>query len=440
MSEELDDVIADAAKDPSSLYLLVGEEFLVRKGADDLIKKLLPDASSGINYFVMDGASPKEIASELATLPMFPGRKVVLVRDPDFLAPKKGRGDGLAKARDAWKSGRRKEGARRLLALAARAGWSAADIDPSASGAPSVEAWKEELNVDLAEADLEFLKEVAQFCREERITAPEGDTTPLTDLYAKKLPQGHALVLAGTEIDGRNGFVKFAQEHGRVVERKVADRLKDLDLSDVVADVLKPHGKRLGRGAEELLKDRVGGNMRLLQSELEKLAVYATGATIEAADVELLVGRAREEEFFELSEAIQKRDLTAALRYVQETIGQGAHGLMLLGAIASIVRNLLEARERLSRMGVKGHFRMTFNEYKAEIFPAIEREAKANKTRVPHPWAAYLAAQAAARFSKDELLDAIIACCDADLALKSSGDSQLVMERLLFKLLQKSAA
>lgn len=440
MSEELDDVLACAAKDPSPLYLLWGEEFLVRKGADELIKKLLPDASSGINFFVMDGASPKELASELATLPMFPGRKVVLVRDPDFLAPKKGRGDGLAKARDAWKSGKRKEGARRILALVARAGWGVAELDPAASGAPSADDWKDELNVDLADADLEFLREVAQFCRDERITAPEGDLTPLTELFAKKLPNGHVLVLAGTDIDAKNPFVKFAGEQGRVVQRKVADRLKDLDLTEVIADVLKPYGKKLGRGATELLKDRVGANMRLLQSELEKLAMYANGSVIEAADVDLLVGRARDEEFFELSEAVQKRDLNAALRYVQDAMGHGAHGLMLLGAVASLVRNLLDARERLTQLGVRGPFRMTFTEYKAEIFPAIEREAKAAKGKAPHPWGAFLAAQATSRFGKDELLDAMVACAEADLALKSSAGGQLVIERLLFKVLQKSAA
>ena len=42
------------------------------------------------------------------------GRKVVLVHDPEFLAPKKARGDGLAKSREAWRAGRRKEAARRL--------------------------------------------------------------------------------------------------------------------------------------------------------------------------------------------------------------------------------------------------------------------------------------------------------------------------------------
>jgi DNA polymerase III subunit delta len=431
---EMDDVLTELdGGQPAPLYLLVGEEFLVRKGADDLVRALLPDAAVGLNLSVMDGASPREVAQELATLPLFPGRKVVVLRDPEFLAPKKGRTDGLSRAREAWKAGRRKEGARRLLALAARAGWGVAELDAAAPGAPGPSKWKEELDVELAEADLAFLSEVAAFCVEERITVPEGDTTPLLELLDRGLPQGHVLVMACSEVDAKNPLVKRAGAEGRRVDRKVAARLKDLDVGDVVAELLAPHGKRLGTGAMEALKDRIGGNMRLWQSELEKLAVYAEGSVISADDVRLLVGRVRDEEFMELSDALQKRDLAAALRYVQDALGQGTHALQLLGSVASIVRTLLLNQERLARMH-PGPFRMSFNDFKSKLFPQIEREAKGSKGRPPHPFAVYMAMQAAARYGRAELLDALRGCAEADLALKSSGSGRLVMEGLLFRI------
>ena len=140
MSADIEDVLDEAKTGKVlPLYLLWGEEYLVRRGAEDLVKVLLPDASAGLNFAVLDAGSPREVAQELATMPLFPGRKVVLVRDPEFLAPKKGRGDALGKAREAWKAGKRKEGARRLLALAGRAGWGVDQLDPGAPGAPSVE-------------------------------------------------------------------------------------------------------------------------------------------------------------------------------------------------------------------------------------------------------------------------------------------------------------
>ncbi len=442
MSLEMEDLLAELDKgDPAPLYLLVGEEFLVRKGADDLVKKILPDASVGLNLSVMDGASPREVAQELATLPLFPGRKVVMVRDPEFLAPKKGKGDALGKARDAWKAGRRKEGARRLLALAARAGWGVAEIDPSAAGAPGVEKWKAELNVELAEADLAFLSEVAAFCRDERITAPEGDATPLLELFEKGVPKGQVLVMAASDVDAKNPLLKLAGSSGRLVERKVKQGRKwdELDVAEVIRELLAPFGKRLGAGAEEVLKERVGGNIRQLQSELEKLAVYAEGNVISAEDVRLLVGKIREDEFMELSDALQKRDLGAALRYAQDVMGQGTHALQLLGAIASITRTLLENHER-TRLLVRGPFRMSFNEFKARLWPDMEREAKAAKGRAPHPYGVYMGMQSAMRYTRNELLDALVACADADLALKSSGNGRLVIEGLLLKLCGRRAA
>lgn len=442
MSDELEDVLEEAQKGTvAPLYLLLGDEFLVRRGADELVKRLLPDASVGLNLSVMDGASPREVSQELATLPLFPGKKVVVVRDPEFLAPKKGRGDAMARVRDAWKAGRRKEAARRLLALAARAGWGVAELDPSSANAPGVDAWREELNVELAEADLTFLSEVAAYCREEQITAPEGDVTVLMDLFARGLPDGHALILAASEADAKNPLVKLAKDKGRFVERKVASKLKDLNLSEVVDDVLTPMGKKLGPGAEAALKDRIGGNMRLLQSELEKLAVYAAGKVISADDVKLLVGRSREETFPELSDALQKRDLGAALTYVQEALTQRMHPLQILGTVAAIVRTMLVNSEGIRKhSGGADVSRMNMREFEKRIFPHLEREAKAQGRKVPHPYAAFMSAQSSARYRGDELFDALVACAEADLALKSSGSGRLVLEGLLFQICGRRAA
>jgi DNA polymerase-3 subunit delta len=440
VSAELDDVLKEVkAGKVAPLYLLWGEEFLVRKGADELVKELVPDAAMGLNFAVLDAGSPREVAQELATMPLVPGRKVVLVRDPEFLAPKKGRGDALGKAREAWKAGKRKEGARRLLALAARAGWGVDQLDPSAPGAPSVEEWKAELDVELAEADVAFLKEAATFCREERITAPEGDASALLELFEKGLPKGHALVLAATDVDAKSPLLKLARDSGRLVERKVAARHKDLDLSELAKEFLAPFKKKLGPGALEQLKERIGGNIRLLQSELEKLALYAgQSPTIDAADVALLIHHAREEEFFELSESLQKRDLKGALSYAEDAMGQGTHALQLLGAVASIVRGLLENHERLSQYA-KGSPPRSFDDFKSRIFPKIEQEAKAAKGRAPHPWAAFLSMQAAARYERRELLRALVACAEADLELKSSASGKLVIERLIWSLCARSA-
>jgi len=154
-------------------------------------------------------------------------------------------------------------------------------------------------------------------------------------------------VIVATDVDPKNPLVKVALEKGRLIEKKVAGRLKDLDLAEIITQTLKPMGKTMSRAAEEVLKDRCGGNMRLIQSELEKLALYVQGPTIEAKDVALLVSHAREEEFLELSDALQRRDWPAALKYVDDALEQGAPPLLLLGAVGSIIRTLLLNHDRL---------------------------------------------------------------------------------------------
>jgi DNA polymerase-3 subunit delta len=431
MSSELSEVLDKLAKGKlAPIYLLRGDEFLIRKDAEALVKAVVPDLAVGLNFVTLDGVSPKELAFELSTMPLFPGRKVVVSHDPEFLMPKKGKTGGLSKAKDAWRAGRRKEGARRLLALAARAGLGPRELDPNAG---SLAALSEALGEDLAEADVAFLREVAAFCADEGMVAPESDAGVLLDAFQRGLPQGHVLLLVASEVDPKHPLVKLAEEQGEVLDRKVAARLKDLELGEVARDVLEPLGKRLGPGAEAALKDRVGANMRLLESELMKLATYADGPTIGKADVELLIARVREEEFLELTDAIQKRDLRAALTYVHDALGQGAAPLQLLGTLTSLVRGLVENQERV-RLLAQGRVPRSFDEFKSRVFPAIERELAERKQKVPHPYGVFMGMQSASRFTRQELKAAWLGCAEADLALKSSADGALVLERLLMRL------
>ena len=439
MSDDLDEVLTELdAGGEAPVYLLAGEEFLIRKAAEKLLAKLVPGGSADLNLVTMDAASPREVAAELATLPMFGGRKVVFLRDPEFLAPKKGRPDALSRARDAWKANRRKEAARRVLGIAARAGWGPADLDPTANGTPRPDDWERELGIVLAEVDVAFLKEVAQFCLQENLTGSSADDAALNEWLSGKPAKGQVLVVASSDLEAKSPFVKLVKEKGRALEFKAAGRLKDLDLNQFAIETLAPYKKKMGAGALDLVKERVGGNFRLLQSELAKLALYSDGDVITKKDVDLLVGHAREDEYFELSDAIQKRNFDAASKYVADVVGQGNHPLMLLGSVASIVRTMLMNYERMGRLS-EGKPPKNYNDFQARLWPKIEAEAKANKTKVPHPYAAFMGMQASMGYGRQELLRGLVACAEADLALKLGG-GELVLERLLWTLCGKAGA
>ncbi len=415
------------------VYLITGEEFLVRKASDEVVAKLLPKAMAGLNLAVHEGSSPADVARDLATMPMFRGRKVVVVREPEFLAPKKGRADALSKIKEAWTAGRRKVAANRALALFARAGWG-----PDQLLAPDPAAVSRELEIDLADADLAFLKDIGGFCKAENLTAPEGDTGALERLLEKGLPKDHHLVLEAVHLDARSTLAKLCIKVGTLVDRKVERELRKLDIHDTVVDSLAAFKKKLEPAAEKRLKDLCGGNMRLLQSELEKLALYVgEAATIKEADVEAIVRRAREEEFRELSDALGNRDLRAALRYVGTALDQGEPPLKIHGAVASIVRRMLEDRVRWSGLGFSS--RTGKGDFDRRGFPALEKEAQERGTKVPHPFVAWLGFQACMRFEVRELVDAMLAVAQADVSLKSGGTGKLVLESLAMKICQRGA-
>jgi DNA polymerase-3 subunit delta len=269
---------------------------------------------------------------------------------------------------------------------------------------------------------------MAVFIREEGVTAPESDVSPLLQALERGLPEGHALVMAATDVDGRHPILKIAQKQGSVVERKVGGgRLRDLDLSGAAKSFLEGDGKRLGPGAEEALRS-LGGQMRLLQSELEKLVAYIAGPVIRREDVEAVVARVREEEFLELSDALQKRDLAAALATWTRRWST-APPLMILGAVASVVRGLVESHERMAQLG-RGQPPRSFDEFKSRIFPGSSGRPAARPAGAA-PLAAFLGCR---RRPGTDAPRCAGACSPAPRpTLRSSPPGgKLVLERLLW--------
>ena len=76
--------------------------------------------------------------------------------------------------------------------------------------------------------------------------------------------------------------------------------------------------------------------------------------------------------------------------------------------------------------------------FQRSVFPALEAEATAQKTKVPHPYAAFMSLQSAMNYGRQDLIRGLVACAEADLALKLGG-KELVLERLLWTLCGKAA-
>jgi len=250
----------------------------------------------------------------------------------------------------------------------------------------------------------------------------------LLRFFQEGLPEKTHLLLTQAEWEMPSAFEKWLKVHAVVEHHAVASKLKDLDVDALVARSLEPFGKTLALEAKALLKMRLGGQMRLWVQELEKLALYTEKKRIEVEDVELLVVNVREEEFLELSEALQQRNHEKALAHVTEALSRGASPIMLIASIASVVRNLLLSRGRLSLLGEGGAFPKNYGEFQKRVWPKIE--AGAGQGKLPHPYAAFMGMSAASRFPAGLLQRLLVLCAQADLDCKS-GKSQFAVETLI---------
>jgi DNA polymerase III subunit delta len=427
------------AGSPASVYLLDGDAFLSGRAARDLADALVPEGQRDLNLVELDAAvSPAEVAAELATRGLFGGgaRKVVLLREPAFLTSKEDGGGPFASARESWQKGRQREGARRLLALAAKAGWKAGQL--AGDDAPGAAEWKRELGVE--GADLAFVREAARWAVEKEMKAAKDDASALDAALSAGFPPGHVLVIAAGKVDGRLPLVKKLAAAGRRVslgiEKEGQWQEERLLLRPVLEALLAGTGKSIDRGAEEALAARVGDDARTLASEVAKLVAHAGDRkAITAADVEALVARVAEDPFFALGNAVESKDLPQALAVLDRALADGMHPLQVVGMLAGAVRRLVVERER-GRKAAGDRRLASVREWEQVVLPTIPRQEIGDKK----PYGFWMKYQAAQRYSRDALLGALADLADADLGMKSGMDERPLLERALWRLMGEGLA
>lgn len=430
----LEEIKAGKAK---PLYLVHGEEFLARRAAETICDALVPPKNRDLNFTQVDGAAGgREVGQHLDTVPMFRGTKVVFVESADVLLAKRDVAKELGRAKDLWaQSSRKKDAARRVLSLVAPAGWTWRELDPDAPGAPAKTRWKKEVGFEPAPEDRQFWSEVAKYCSDLDLKAPKDDAEALLRAVTQGPPKGNHLVLLCEEFEASHPVAKVVKERGLVLHRGVERSgkgrgIESLDIDGIVAEVLGPLNKKLSPGAKGLMKDRIGDAMRQMASELEKLAIYVGDKpTIDERDVEILVAPLREEEYFELGNALGDGDGARAMKLLNDELGRGKHGLMILGGLTAAVRRLAQDAARYANIpGAMGGRELSSRDYEAQIFP---RYSEFVTGKPPHPYAAYMGYKRIRKHGPKKLLRALALCAEIDQSLKRGGDEHLELERLV---------
>lgn len=263
------------------------------------------------------------------------------------------------------------------------------------------------------------------------------------------LPDGITLLISAPEPDKRRGFYKSLCEAADTV---IKDKIEiggfgghsEDDLIDWVADRCRERGVKIDRRAAEVLAGRIGANSGQLQGEIQKLATAAgEGATVTEQLVRDLVPVTRAGGIFDLSDAINRRNLPLCLDTLSQLLRQGENAVgILLAAIVPTVRNLLVAKDLMERYKLKPpaqpqFFASELRKLRAEDTAHLPRK----KDGTLNTYGIGLAASNAARFGLEHLEKAFLACRDANRKLLSGhGSEQTILTELIVRIVAKPEA
>src|SRR3984893_757980 len=428
MAELLEEVAAGKAR---PVVLIEGDEYLARTSARELADAIVPEKDRALNLVILDAAAgAREIASHLVTVAMFPAPKAVLVEGADACAEEVDAARELSRARDLWQGKRPRDAARRLLKLVRPAGWGAAEVAFGSKTGVSAARWRKEIGEAPEETDREWLQELSAWALAQNVAAPPDDLEVLVRTVERGLPPKTHLILVAESLPPRHALVRLAQEKGAHLKRRAERRgrtIDPLDISPLVSDELGPLKKKLARDAEAELKNRLGDDLRLIASELRKLALHAgERGQITREDVEAVVAPVREEEFFALAEAVGEGDAAKALQLFGDELRRKANAtavaLPFLGGVASAVRKALADSARYAAIpAARAGRELGYNEYQSKVFPEVEADLSARRQKIPHPFGAWLGYRRARHKPRAFWRRALVLCAEADQALKSGA-------------------
>ena len=117
------------------------------------------------------------------------------------------------------------------------------------------------------------------------------------------------------KVDGRSKFSKLLKEKAELLTTK---KMYDNQLPEWAADMVRSKGYAITPKAVALIVDHIGNDLNRMENEIDKIMVnLGVGTTITEDDIEKYVGISKEYNVFELQNALARKDLAKAIRFIQ---------------------------------------------------------------------------------------------------------------------------
>ena len=434
------------------VYLLFGERYLCQEIANDLVCRLLPDEGQRQSSLKSIDGEQEEVGimvNMLKTYSLFGTRQIIRVMDSQILYSKVVAGALWDKAGKAWEGKEPKKALRFLTQMLALAELVPADWEKEELAACSPGRWQELFGFAKPD-DLAWVQEVCAASEGAfAATAPKVDGAELLMTALETgIPPGNTLILLAEAADKRKKLFKYLEKNCVVVDlsvdsggSSVARKDQDALLKDIVQQSLARLGKRLEPRALPVLLERVGFQPVAVAMEAEKLALFVGEAEIITMDdLNVMVGRTREEALYELNEAFGNHDLAASLTIAQRLQENGVHPLIVVAGLRNFLRKLLLVRAIIEHPPFAYPEGISFPAFQKGLLPRLQESlGSKEKALSGHPFAVYKSFQQAERFTLADLKRARIDLLAAEFRLKGSGlPEYLILDDFLFSVLQAS--
>ena len=209
-------------------------------------------------------------------------------------------------------------------------------------------------------------------------------------------------------------LAEAVNQQGHVAELNKPDGAQTLQ---IIAAGAKRRGCAIDRATAEYLMESVGGDLNLLQNELEKLCVYAGGGALTRAQVDAVCVKSIDARSFDMVKAVAAGDGTQALRLLDELFRQKVAPQMLLGSLIANYVDIYRAHAAM-RAGLRAEAPAQLFDYKGKAF------------RLQN------AGRVAGRLKPPQVRRCLDLLAQADRRLKNTGmDNRLVMEQCIVGLL-----
>ena len=220
------------------------------------------------------------------------------------------------------------------------------------------------------------------------------------------------LVVASEHLDERKKIVKIFKNKRLTLEK---NKLNDYDLKTYIKNIFLAEHFKIDNHVIQLLLNRVGDNLYILNSECDKLLLYKWDEKqIDEEDVLNITTKGLDNDIFCLVDAIVKNDIKQSLEIYHSLLKLGEEPIKIIVLLANQFR-LMYQTKRLYQMGYSEH-------------------DTALKLSV-HPYRIKLAAKQSYQYSQEALLNLLSSLGELDMLIKTGKvDKNIGLEMFILNL------